>query len=83
MGDGSDEGMRAARGIDETIAELPGLEDLTLIEDYLAAAQRRVAQRPGWAGVPATPQRRGPSIGGIDRHWPSPQDSGRDDVPVG
>ena len=53
MGDGSEEGLEAARGIDETIAELPGLEGLTLIEDYLEAAKRRVAERPGWAGVDA------------------------------
>src|SRR5919109_3494849 len=51
MGDGSREGMEAARGIDETIAELPGLEGMTLIQDYLDAAQRRAAKRPGWAGV--------------------------------
>src|SRR5918911_5584314 len=61
MGDGSEEGAAAARGIDETIAELPGLEGLTLIQDYLEAARRRAAERPGWAGVTPTPQRRGPS----------------------
>lgn len=49
----SDEGRQAAREIDETIAELPGLEGLTLIQDYLEGAIRRVNERPGWAGVPA------------------------------
>jgi rubrerythrin len=53
----SDEGRRAAREIDETIAELPGLEGLTLIQDYLEDAIRRVNERPGWAGVTPAPAR--------------------------
>jgi rubrerythrin len=47
----SAEGREQLRGIDRTIAELPGLEDLTILEDYLKAAERRVAERPGWAGI--------------------------------
>ena len=81
MGDGSEEGAAAARGIDETIAELPGLEGLTLIQDYLEAAQRRARERPGWAGVAPTPGRREPSSVGTPEHWPPPQDTSRDDVP--
>lgn len=81
LGDGSEEGLEAARGIDETIAELPGLEGLTLIEDYLDAARRRVAERPGWAGLRPMPERREPSIAGTAEHWPSPEDTSRDDVP--
>jgi rubrerythrin len=49
----SPEGLNAARSIDETIAGLPGLEGLTLIRDYLAGAERRAAEQPGWAGVNA------------------------------
>src|ERR671931_396619 len=47
----SPEGFEHARGIDETVAAVPGLEGLTLVQDYLAAARRRVAERPGWAGI--------------------------------
>jgi hypothetical protein len=34
---------------------VPGLEGLTLIQDYLDAAKRRVRERPGWAGVTPMP----------------------------
>jgi len=83
LGDGSEEGAAAARQIDETIAELPGLEGLTMIQDYVEAAQRRVAERPGWAGVTPMPARAAPSTAGTLDHWPSPEDTERDDVPVG
>jgi hypothetical protein len=81
FGDGSSEGLEAARDIDATIAELPGLEGLTLIEDYLETARERVAKRPGWAGVASAPQRQQPSTDGTPRHWPAPEDTSRDDVP--
>jgi rubrerythrin len=81
LGDGSSEGLEAAREIDATIAELPGLEGLTLIEDYLEAARERVAKRPGWAGVTSAPQRQRPSTAGTPGHWPTPGDTSRDDVP--
>jgi hypothetical protein len=56
----SEEGREQIRGIDETIAAVPGLDGLTLLEDYLNEADRRVAERPGWAGVePASPRRDG------------------------
>src|ERR687892_35393 len=45
------EGREQIRGIDETISAVPGLEGLTILEDYLADAERRAAERPGWAGV--------------------------------
>jgi hypothetical protein len=35
---------------------VPGLEGLTILEDYLDAALRRATGRPGWAGVGAKPQ---------------------------
>lgn len=81
MGDGSEEGLEAAQGIDETIGELPGLEGLTLIGDYLEAAARRVAERPGWAGIAPKPEQRPPTTAGIAEHWPPPEDTTRDDVP--
>ena len=47
----STEGREQARGIDETIAAVPGLERLRLLEDYLDGALARAAARPGWGGV--------------------------------
>jgi rubrerythrin len=46
----SAEGREAAREIDRTIGEIPGLEKLKLIEDYLDSALMRATRRPGWAG---------------------------------
>lgn len=46
----SREGREAIRGIDAPIAELPGLEGLTLLEDVLDRALERAERRPGWAG---------------------------------
>ena len=42
----SPEGREGAREIDETIAEIPGLEGLTLLEDALDAALARAAASP-------------------------------------
>ncbi len=50
FGDGP-EGREQIRDIDRTIADVPGLEGLTLLEDYLDAALARAAARPGWAGT--------------------------------
>jgi hypothetical protein len=47
----SPEGREGAREIDRTIAEIPGLEGLTMIDDYLVAALARASSMPGWAGV--------------------------------
>lgn len=69
----SDEGHQAAREIDETIAELPGLEGLTLIQDYLGGAIRRANERPGWAGVTPAPAPVRASSTGTAEHWPAPQ----------
>jgi hypothetical protein len=63
----SPEGFAHARGIDETVAAVPGLEGLTLIQDYLAGAQRRVDERPGWAGIAPVPVRR--DAGPPPTHW--------------
>ena len=47
----SPEGRAAAREIDGTVAALPGLEGLTLLEDSLDAALARASRQPGYAGV--------------------------------
>jgi rubrerythrin len=51
----SPEGRAAIREIDCTIAELPGLEGLTLLEDALDVAIARAARRPGYAGATPAP----------------------------
>jgi rubrerythrin len=83
FGDGSEEGAAAVREIDATIAELPGLEGLTLLGDFIAAAQRRAAERPGWAGFGPVPERRAPSTAGTAAHWPAPGHSRADQLPRG
>jgi len=50
----SREGRDQIREIDQTIAGVPGLEGMHLLEDYLDGALRRVAEHPGWAGVEET-----------------------------
>jgi hypothetical protein len=50
FGDGP-EGREQIRDLDRTISDVPGLDGLTLLEDYLDGALRRAAERPGWAGV--------------------------------
>jgi hypothetical protein len=47
----SAEGRAGAREIDRIINEIPGLEGMTLIDDYLGGALERATRRPGWAGV--------------------------------
>ena len=56
FGDGP-EGREHAIGIDETIAAVPGLEGLTLIQDYLDAAERRRASVPAGPGSRRCPPR--------------------------
>jgi hypothetical protein len=53
FGDGP-EGRGQIREIDQTIADVPGLEGMHLLEDYLDGALRRAAEHPGWAGVAST-----------------------------
>ena len=50
-----DEGREMLREVDRTIAEIPGLESLTLLEDYLDAALERARAKPGWGGVHPAP----------------------------
>ena len=80
MGD-SEEGRRAAREIDETIAALPGLEGLTLIQDYLDGAVQRTIERPRWAGVQPMPPRREPATEGTGGHWATPGAARVDQIP--
>jgi hypothetical protein len=65
----SDEGWEHARGIDETIAEIPGLEGLTIVQDYVNAAERRARERPGWAGVHVPAPRRQNGSAPAPAHW--------------
>ena len=64
-------GREGAREVDSTIAELPGLEGLTLLEDALDAALARAAASPGYAGRRCT-ARRCPASGPPrwPRRWP-------------
>ena len=60
----SPEGRAGAREIDATIAEIPGLGGLSLLEDALDAALARAAGQPGYAGVlePREPSRNGAAL---------------------
>jgi hypothetical protein len=79
FGDGP-AGREHARGIDETISAVPGLEGLTILQDYLDAASDRARQRPGWAGVtPAPSARRDNGHPPAPIHWAASED-GRPDV---
>jgi len=53
FGDGP-EGRDRMREIDATIADIPGLQGMHLLEDYLDGALRRAAERRGWGGVAKT-----------------------------
>jgi hypothetical protein len=66
FGDGP-EGREQIHEIDHTISALPGLDGLTIVEDYLDGALRRAASRPGWAG--AAPLSQAPLANG---HRPAP-----------
>jgi rubrerythrin len=66
FGDGH-EGREHAIGIDETIAAVPGLGGLTIVQDYLDAATGRTRERPGWAGVTPIPAPRR-----VNGHPPAP-----------
>jgi hypothetical protein len=74
------EGRDHARGIDETISAVPGLEGLTLLQDYLDGAIRRANERPGWAGVkPVRPRQRDNGQPPVPTHW-AESEQGRPDV---
>ncbi len=75
----SAEGREHARGIDETIAAVPGLQGLTLLEDYLDGALDRAVERPGWAGVTPPTARPGAAAVPAPTHWRESEE-GRNDV---
>ena len=50
-----DQGREMVRDLDATVAEIPGLAGLTLLEDVLDEALERARLRPGWGGVVAAP----------------------------
>jgi hypothetical protein len=50
-----DRGREMVRELDATVAEIPGLDGLTLLEDVLDQALERARLRPGWAGAVPTP----------------------------
>src|SRR4051794_19238043 len=77
----SPDGWEHARGIDETIAEIPGLDGLTVIQDYLDAANRRVAERPGWAGVKPMPRAENGHTA-MPIHWTAGPSSRHDVMPA-
>ncbi|HMC06722.1 MAG TPA: ferritin-like domain-containing protein [Solirubrobacterales bacterium] len=69
FGDGP-QGREQIRELDRTIADVPGLEGLTLLEGYLDGALRRAAERPGWAGTSALPARASANGNGpAPTHW--------------
>jgi rubrerythrin len=82
FGDGL-EGREQIREIDRTIADLPGLVGMRLLEDYLDCALDRAAERPAWAGIAPA---RVPSANGNGRspaapaptHWARGPRLGRD-----
>jgi hypothetical protein len=79
----SPEGREQVRGIDQTIAAVPGLEGLTLLEDYLDAAGHRARERPGWAGMTTAP--RAPASDGAPpapAHWRGSAEARPDVMPA-
>jgi hypothetical protein len=50
-----DHGREMVRELDATVAEIPGLEGLRLLEHVLDKALERARARPGWAGVVPAP----------------------------
>jgi hypothetical protein len=78
----SEAGREHSRGIDETISQVPGLDGLTILQDYLDAAIDRANERPGWAGIkPAVPSRatNGDRPPPVPSHWRESEE-GRPDV---
>src|SRR3954454_11179133 len=51
-----DQGREMLREIDATISEIPGLEGLSLLEDYLDHALERSRAQPGYGGVAPAPE---------------------------
>jgi hypothetical protein len=67
-------GREMIREIDATIAEIPGLEGLSLLEDSLDAALERAHTRPGWAGVAPAPAPDTSLLGSGTEAWRAPRE---------
>jgi rubrerythrin len=79
----SPEGFEHARGIDETISDVPGLEGLTILQDYLDAAIERARRRPGWAGIAPVPSpRRDNGHAPVPSHWRGSEERRPDVMPA-
>jgi hypothetical protein len=78
----SPEGREQVRELDRTIAEVPGLEGLSLMEGYVDAALERAAKRPGWAGTgrPGASPAAGNGRAAVPAHWAAT--GPRDDAPA-
>jgi hypothetical protein len=63
------EGREMIRELDRTVAELPGLEGLTLLEDALDGALARARATPGWAGPVPMPRRDPELLGSPSTAW--------------
>jgi hypothetical protein len=73
----SEEGRRGVHEIDGMVQELPGLEGLTLAEDYLESALRRARERPGWGGVIPQPAPERALRGSASEAWAPPREAAR------
>jgi hypothetical protein len=67
-----DRGREMLREIDATISEIPGLERLTLLEDYLDAALERASAQPGYGGVTPAPKADQSLRGARSEAWGEP-----------
>jgi hypothetical protein len=59
------------------VQELPGLEGLTLAEDYLEEALGRARSRPGWGGVIPQPAPERELRGAASEAWGPPRETAR------
>jgi hypothetical protein len=73
----SDEGRQGVREVDEMVQELPGLEGLTLGEDYLEEAIGRARSRPGWGGAIPQPDPERALRGAASEAWGPPREAAR------
>ena len=65
----SPEGREGVRDIDRSIQEIPGLEGMTLLEDFVDRALDRAAAQPGHGGVVPAPERDDELAGAGTEAW--------------
>jgi hypothetical protein len=73
----SDAGRQGVREVDAMVQELPGLEGLTLADDYLEEALGRARSRPGWGGVLGQPDPERALRGAASEAWGPPREAAR------